>query len=92
MTAPLRERFANTAQDTLDGSINNSVTTLDLDDASEFPSTGNFRIKIENEIMLATARSSNTLTVVRGYEGTTAATHSNGVGCSQILSADSIDR
>jgi hypothetical protein len=89
MTA--REQFANNAQDTLDGAIDASQTTLDLNDASEFPSAGNFRIKIDSEIMLATARSTNTLTVVRGIEGTSGASHGNGTGVHHILTDASMN-
>jgi hypothetical protein len=35
-------------------------------------------VRIENELLLVTAVSSNTLTVIRGWNGSTAATHSNG--------------
>lgn len=92
MTAPLRELFANTAQDVLNGAINNSVTSLTLNDASEFPTSGNFRIICESEWMLCTARSSNTLTVVRGIEGSTAASHADQSTVAQVLTKDSIDR
>jgi len=92
MSAPKREQFANNAADTLNGGINNSVTSLDLNDASEFPSAGNFRILIGSEILICTARSTNTLTVLRGQEGTTAASHSDTDVVTQIVTADSIDR
>jgi len=92
MTAPKREQFANNAADTLNGAINNSVTSLAVNSASEFPTDGNFRIIIESEILLVTAVSTNTFTVVRGQEGTTAASHSSGAVVTQILTKDSIDR
>lgn len=86
----LVEQYANTAQDTLNGGIDNSVLSLVLNDASEFPSTGNFRIRIDDEILLCTARSSNTLTVVRAQEGTLAASHSNGATVTLVLTAGAI--
>ena len=46
-----------------------SATNIDVGDV----------IRIENEDMDVTAKSSNTLTVVRGINGTTAATHNNNV-------------
>ena len=77
MTVPLREQFANNAFTTLNGGINNSTTTITVSDGSVFTATGNFRLVVSQEIMLCMARSGNTLTVVRGYEGTGAASHSD---------------
>ena len=56
--------------------LNDSDTTFDIDDQSEF-AVGD-RVKIEDEIMLITAlteASPDTMTVVRAYEGSTAASH-----------------
>lgn len=92
MSAPLREQFKNNAVDELDGSIDASQTTLDVLDGSVFPATGNFRLVIEDEILICTARSTNTLTVVRGQEGTTGASHANGTAVAHILTADGLDR
>jgi hypothetical protein len=92
MTAPLREQLKNDAATTLNGAINNSVTSVVVTDGSVFPSVGNFRILVESEIMLCTARSSNTLTVLRGQEGTTAASHGDGLGVLHTLTAGSHTR
>lgn len=81
------ELFANAATTTLNGSINNSVTSLTVVDASTFPATGNFRIVIDTEIMEVTAVSGNTLTVVRGTENTTASSHTSGSTVTVILTA-----
>ena len=91
-TAPLREQYINTGETTLSASMDNSQTSLSATSGAVFPSTGNFRIKVENEIMICTARSSNTLTVTRGAEGTTAASHANGLGVTQIITADGLTR
>lgn len=69
------EKFTNNVANTLNGAINSSVTSITVTDASSMPSTGNFRIIIDSELMLVTAVSSNTLTVTRGIEGTTGASH-----------------
>jgi hypothetical protein len=69
----------------LNGSIDSSQTTLVVDDGSVFPSTGDFRIIIEGEYLLCTSRSTNTLTVVRGIEGSTVASHGNGAEVVQIV-------
>lgn len=92
MTAPLREQLSNNAESVLDGTINNSVTSLDVTDGSVFPSTGNFRILIEDEIMIVTARSGDTLTVVRGQEGTAAASHNDGLSVLHTLTAGALLR
>lgn len=71
------EQYANEATTTLNGAINNSTTTVVVTDASTFPASGNFRIKVANEIMIVTAVSSNTFTVTRGQEGSTAVSHAD---------------
>ena len=92
MAVPNRELLNNAVSTTLNGSINNSVTTVTVTAGSVFPSTGNFRVKVEDEIMLCTARSTNDLTVVRGYEGSSAASHSSGAGINAILTAGALNR
>jgi len=81
----MREQFANNASSTLDGAIDDSQTTITVDDGSTFPDSGNFRLICESEYMLCTARSGETLTVVRGIEGSTAAAHTSGTRISHIL-------
>ncbi len=92
MTTPLREQTANAADSLLDGAINNSVTSLDVDDASAFPAAGNFRILIDSEIILVTAVSSNTFTLVRGQEGTAGASHLDNAPVTHILTAGSLNQ
>lgn len=84
------ELFTNRANTTLNGAINNSTTSVVVTDGSVFPSTGNFRIVIDSEIMLVTARSTNTLTVTRGYESTTAASHSDGSNVALVITNGSL--
>ena len=86
------EKFTNLASSTLNGAINNSVTSLDVTSAASFPTTGQFRIMIASEIMLVTAVSSNTFTVTRGIEGTSAASHSNGDTVVHILTKGGLDQ
>jgi hypothetical protein len=92
MTIPKREQLANNAFSQLDGSIDASQTTLDVADGSSFPSVGNFRVSISDEIMLCTARSSNTLTVLRGQEGTTGASHGDGSNITHNFTAGGLTR
>ncbi len=86
------EQLANNAASTLGSGINNSVTTLTVASATQFPSTGNFRILIDNEIMLVTGVSGTTFTVTRGVEGTTAASHSTSAAVTHILTKEAINQ
>ena len=88
----MRQQWANLASSTLSVAAAIGDTSITLTDASKFPASGNFTILCDSEIMLATARSGNVLTVRRGQESTTAAAHSLGVTATQILTAGSIDR
>jgi len=72
-----REQFVNDASTDLDGGINNSVTSVTVTDGTVFPADGDFRVIVNTEIMEVTARATNVLTVVRGVDGTSAATHSD---------------
>jgi hypothetical protein len=84
------EKLANNAISTLNGAINNSVTSLVVTSAANFPSSGNFHVIVEDEIMLVTAVSGTTFTVTRAQESTTAASHASGVDIALILTAASI--
>ena len=55
-------------------------TTLDVTDAAALAGAkaSNFVIQVDSEQMLVTKISGDTLTVVRGYNGTKSATHSAG--------------
>ncbi len=66
------------AQTTLDGAINNSVTSLDIVTVAGSPASAPFRIWIDDEIFVVTNVAGDTYTVVRGVEGSTATSHSNG--------------
>lgn len=92
MTAPPREQFKNNGVTTLDGGIDDTQTTLDVANGANFPATGNFRIRIDSELMICTARSGETLTVVRGQEGSVAASHSNGADVTAPMTRDAMYR
>lgn len=85
------EKYTNNATSTLNGAINNSVTSLAVTSASTFPASGNFRILIDSEIMLVTAVSSNTFTVTRAHENTAAASHSDGATVTHVFTAGAIN-
>ena len=86
------ETQTNLASTTLNGGINNSTTTVVVTTGSVFPATGNFRILIDSEIMLATARATNTLTVTRAQEGTAAVSHSDLAVVTGPLTAGSLNQ
>lgn len=84
------EQVANNAASTLGSSISSGDTTLTVADASTFPTSGNFRILIDSELILVTAVSGTTFTITRGIEGTTAASHTSGAAVTHILTAGSL--
>jgi len=62
---------------TLNGNINNSVATITVTDASDYPTAGT--IQIGDELIDYTGKSSNDLTgCSRGQHGTSAASHTSG--------------
>lgn len=90
------EQFANKQQTTLNGSINNSTTTVVVTSASGFPTKGNFRIIITDptsgdEILLVTGVSGNTFTVSRGGEST-AVSHGSGLLVTHVLTKESLQK
>ncbi len=80
----MAEHFANDIATTLNGAINNSVTSVVVTSNTGFP-TSNFRVRVEDELMLVTANGSTTWTVTRGVEGTTAASHADTTAVTHVL-------
>lgn len=95
------EKFVNNVSTTLNGAINNSVTSLVVTSASGFPDSGTFRLLIAaessntDEIVTVTAVSGTTFTIVRASEATqgsqTASAHSNGAIVSQVLTVAGLE-
>ena len=72
----VRNNSVTTSQTTsLASDISTGQTTLTVSDATVFPAHEGFVIRIDSEDMLVTAVSTNTLTVIRGFNGTTATAH-----------------
>lgn len=86
------EQYGNNAVTNLNGTINDSTTSVVVDSVSQFPSDGNFHIKIDNELMLVTSISSLTFTVVRAAENTVAAFHSDNSEVALIVTKESFQR
>ena len=80
--------------DALNGEINGSVTTVTVVDGTKFRIRD--LIRVEDEVMLVTARSVNDLTVVRAFGQTAAATHATAsaveiIGNANLEGADAIE-
>jgi len=78
-------KFTNNAKTTLASSLTNVATSASVVDGSVFPTLGageyfycTFDDGSNNEIVKVTARSGNTLTIVRGVDNTTARAFSSG--------------
>lgn len=87
----MAESFANQAQTTLDGAINDSVTSIAVASTAGFPSSGDFRIRVDDEFMLVTGgQGTTTWTVTRECEDAArfpAASHSSGATVTQVITA-----
>jgi len=84
------EQFANNAQATLVANILPDDSSFQVTDAGFFPTTGNFAIIIDGEIIKVGVRDGNWFsTLVRGDENTARASHSAGATVTHILSARS---
>lgn len=95
----MSEQFTNKATTTLNGAINNSVTSIVVTSATGFPTTGEFRIVVTpgagtEEIMTVTAVSGTTWTVTRASEviggDQTARSHSNGAAVKHVLTVGAL--
>jgi len=96
-------KASNNARALLSANITALDTTVVLDDASKFPSEGNFMITVFDskknspiqdpgmEIMLVTDVDGNEFTVTRGQEGTTASAHKGGHYVAQLLTTRYIE-
>jgi hypothetical protein len=92
MTTPLQEQFTSLAATTLNGTINDSTNTVVVTSAALFPTTGGFSILINSEIMYVTGVSSNTFTVERSHDGTTATAHTDTDVVSHIVTPSALKR
>lgn len=95
----MAEKFSNKASTTLNGAINNAVTSLVVTSATGFPTTGTFRIVVDpatasEEIMTVTAVSGTTYTVTRASEAIagvqTAFSHADLAVIKHVLTAGAV--
>ncbi len=69
----------STTTTTVSGGIDTSSTTLAVASTTGFPSSAEFRVQIDSEVVVVTADAATTSwTVQRGADGTTPATHAGG--------------
>jgi hypothetical protein len=81
------ETIVNGAATSLVNSITNVATSFVVQSAAQFPSSGSFRVLVDDEIMLVTGVSGNTFTVERGVEGTTTNAHAANSSVTAVLTA-----
>jgi len=87
------ERFENDATTSLTANVNIIQTTISVLSATKFPAFAQYRIKINDEIILVTGGAATTTwTVVRGAEGSVAQTHLSGDSVTHVLTRDSLAR
>jgi hypothetical protein len=90
----MTEQFTNDASTTLNGAIGSADATLTVNSATGFPATGNFRVRIDNEILLVTSVAGTLWSVTRAVEAVAgvqaAAAHANGVVVTHVLTAGSL--
>lgn len=85
----MAENLANDFATTLAGAVDNSTGTLTVVLASGAPAP-NFRIRVDDELMLVTAVAGTTWTATRGIEGTAAASHASGAVVAHVLTAGAL--
>ncbi len=85
------EKLVNLAETTLAAALTATETTVQLTSEAGFPETGNYRVTVDSEIMLVTARSGKKLTVKRGQEGTTAIEHKSEAAIAATLTKEALE-
>jgi hypothetical protein len=90
----MAEQYANDAQTTLANAAGSGDATITVSSTTGFPGSGNFRIRIDNELLLVAAVSGATWTVTRAAEPIgglqTAAAHTQGATVTHVLTAASV--
>ena len=83
----MAELFVNDPGTTLAAGCTALATFIIVTGASGYPTSGNFRIKIDQELMMVTGVSGVTWTVTRGIESTTPTTHLSGAAINHTVTA-----
>jgi hypothetical protein len=86
------EQFTNGASTTLAGDITSGAGTLTVASYAGFPTTGQYRVRVDSELLIVTGGlGTATWTVTRHAEGTSATSHSAGAAIVQQLTAGGLD-
>lgn len=87
----MAEQFSNHPGTTLSAAITSTTrpVTFTVASATNLPTSGNFRVLVDSEILLITTVSGTSLTG-SNVEGTTAATHANGATVQHVLTAGAL--
>ena len=85
-----REELTNGATTTLSSAMGAGDDHAHLTSTATLPSTGQYRVRVDNELMLVTAGTSP-VTVARAQEGTSATSHVSGAAVKQVLTAAALD-
>lgn len=81
----MAENLGNDFVTTLNGSINNSTTAITVASGTGAPAA-NFRIRVNDELMLVTSKGAGTnWTATRGIEGTVAVAHNDGTPVAHVI-------
>jgi hypothetical protein len=88
----MTEVFNNYGPITLALACGISDPTITVTNATALSATGNYRLLIDDEIMLATSRSGSVVSVTRAQEDTTAAAHSLSIPVVPIVSAGALNQ
>lgn len=86
------EQIHNFGHALLAEDLDTSETVVTVTSGAVFATDGEFRVQVGTELMLVSAVAGNDLTVTRGIEGTTAATHTAGDPIDARLTAAGIVR
>lgn len=87
-----RERLANNAETTLASVVVTTDSTITVSSSLRFPTEGDFRIVIDNELMLVTAVSGVIFTVTRGIESTAVTNHFIAAPVAQVITEEGMKR
>lgn len=89
---PVAETYSNTisSETTLNASISSGDLSLVVVSAAQLPASPQFRLRIDDEVLLVTGVAGTTLTITRGAEGTSAAAHAAGATVHHVLTRDGL--
>ncbi len=85
--------FPNTGGSYVSSAVASGDATISVVSGALFPNPASgqeYKIKVDQEYMLVTGVSGNTLTVTRGVDGSTAATHAIGILVFSCISQDDL--